>query len=415
MRLEPITVGATRVSRWSAIALGASLPVSTALDNILLVLILTAWALSGQARQTIIIFFKNKHLRYTVLLFALLALGTLYGESPRREALATLGKYADLLCIPVFAMAFRQHDTRIKALHAFALSLALIVLLSYLIRWNLLPALPFITGDTASPTVFKQKITHSILLAFGAFLFVWLGSISASPKLRVVWYSLSALAVLNVIFVVQGATGYLTLGALIVLLIWARLGWRGTAYGALGLIAIFAVLAVVPSPFQERVTRTQQEIQQWHAGEASATDSSAGLRLEFYHNTLAIIAAHPLTGVGTGGFSRAYAKHVEGSGRVATHNPHNEFLHITVQIGILGLAALLLMLWQQWRTAKQLNVPIEQALMQALVLTFVTGSLINSLLLDHAEGLFYAWLSGLLYGGLSGIKYGLPEKTSTQT
>lgn len=415
MRLEPVAVGATRVSRWSAIALGASLPVSTALDNVLLVLIVAAWALSGQIREAVKILFKNKYLRYTVLLFVLLALGTLYGETPRREAFATLGKYADLLCIPVFAMVFRQYDTRVKALHALALSIATVVVLSYLVRWNLLPAMPFITGDAASPTVFKQKITHSILLAFGAFLFVWLGSISASPKIRIVWYSLAVLAALNVIFMVKGATGYLTLGALIVLLVWMHFGWRGTAYGAFGLVALFTVLAVVPSPFQERVTLIRQEVQQWRASEASTIDSSTGLRLEFYHNTLAIIAAHPLTGVGTGGFPRAYAKQIEGSGKIATHNPHNEFLHITVQIGIVGLAVLLVMLWLQWRAAEQLDTSMEQALMRALVLTLVTGSLVNSLLLDHAEGLFYAWLSGLLYGGLSSIKYGLPENASAPT
>jgi hypothetical protein len=35
-----------------------------------------------------------------------------------------------------------------------------------------------------------------------------------------------------------------------------------------------------------------------------------------------------------------------------------------------------------------------------LVLTIAVGSLFNSLLLDHTEGLLYAWLTGLLYGGL---------------
>ena len=30
----------------------------------------------------------------------------------------------------------------------------------------------------------------------------------------------------------------------------------------------------------------------------------------------------------------------------------------------------------------------------------VIGCLLNSLLLDHTEGLLYAWLTGVLYGGL---------------
>jgi O-antigen ligase len=168
---------------------------------------------------------------------------------------------------------------------------------------------------------------------------------------------------------------------------------------------------MVPGPSRERLTLIQQEVQQWQVNEAAKIDSSTGLRLEFYHNTMQIIAAHPLTGVGTGGFPRAYAKQVEGSGKIATRNPHNEFLLIAAQIGMLGLVVLLAMLWQQWRAAGKLDTPMEQALARALVLTLATGCLVNSLLLDHTEGIFYAWLSGLLYGGLI---HGQPEKDLVQ-
>ena len=34
------------------------------------------------------------------------------------------------------------------------------------------------------------------------------------------------------------------------------------------------------------------------------------------------------------------------------------------------------------------------------MLTMIIGCMFNSLLLDHTEGLFYAWLTGVLYGGM---------------
>ncbi len=37
-----------QVSRWAAILLGVSLPISTAADNILLLVIVVAWLLSGK-------------------------------------------------------------------------------------------------------------------------------------------------------------------------------------------------------------------------------------------------------------------------------------------------------------------------------------------------------------------------------
>jgi hypothetical protein len=43
----------------------------------------------------------------------------------------------------------------------------------------------------------------------------------------------------------------------------------------------------------------------------------------------------------------------------------------------------------------------------------VIGCMLNSLLLDHTEGLFYAWLTGVLYGGLNGA--GSEKNAQTET
>ena len=248
--------------------------------------------------------------------------------------------------------------------------------------------------------MFKYKITHNILVAFGAFLFVWLGRTSTSRRVRLAWYGLALLAALNVLLMVRGATGYVIIFSLGLLWALELSSWREAISGMLALVGVLTLLSLVPNPLQQRYAMVQQEIQLWRSGNATAEATSTGQRLEYYRNTLGIIKDHPLTGVGTGGFIKAYAEQVKGTGKQQTHNPHNEFLNITAQIGIAGLLVLIAMFWAQWRTAGQLATPMEQSLVRALVLTLVTGCLVNSLLLDHAEGLFYAWMSGLLYGGL---------------
>lgn len=391
--------GAT-VTRWALIALGVSIPVSTALDNMLLPVILAACVISGQTRAIIDGVRRHPELCLPVSLFGLLAVGILYGESPLRHASAHLWKYADLMFIPVFALAFRRPDTRRHALTAFALTIGVTVVLSYMVYFGLLPKLPFLAYDGLSPTVFKYKITHNILVAFGAFLVVWLGRTSTSRRVRLAWFGLALLAALNVLLMVRGATGYVILFSLSLLWALERSSWRGAISGMLALVGLLTLLSLVPNPLQQRYAMVQQEIQLWRSGNATAEATSTGQRLEYYRNTLGIIKDHPLTGVGTGGFIKAYAEQVKGTGKQQTHNPHNEFLNITAQIGIAGLLVLIAMFWAQWRTARQLATPMEQSLARALVLTLVTGCLVNSLLLDHAEGLFYAWMSGLLYGGL---------------
>ena len=123
-------------------------------------------------------------------------------------------------------------------------------------------------------------------------------------------------------------------------------------------------------------------------------------RLEFYRNTLALIAKHPLTGTGTGSFPATSADLVKGTGQNLSRNPHNEFLLISVQTGIFGLGALVWLLWQQWRYAPLLPTPMERGLAQGLVVMMVIVCMLNSALLDHTEGLLYAWLTALLYAGL---------------
>jgi O-antigen ligase len=158
------------------------------------------------------------------------------------------------------------------------------------------------------------------------------------------------------------------------------------------------VLATIPGTFHDRVSVFLGEYQAWKPDEASRT--STGLRLEFYRNTVAIIRDHPLLGVGTGGLPKAYADRVRGSGANEARHPHNEYLHIAAQIGLPGLAVLLWLFVLQWCVAPRLDSPLERHLARALVLTIATGCLFNSFLLDHTEGLLYAWLTAVLYGGL---------------
>jgi O-antigen ligase len=113
-----------------------------------------------------------------------------------------------------------------------------------------------------------------------------------------------------------------------------------------------------------------------------------------------MIAARPLLGVGTGGFASAYAEKVEGTGMAATPNPHNEFLLMWAQLGVAGPLALVWLFGRQWRLAARLPTRLESEVARGLIITMVIGRMLNSLLLDHTEGLLYAWLSGVLYGGL---------------
>jgi O-antigen ligase len=402
MILTALPRHADRVGRWAAIALGASIPVSVALDNLLLLIVLAGWIIGGQWADKRVST-RNSVAICALLLFGLLLLGTLWGNQSVTDARTYLLKYLDLAFIPLFVYFFREAGTRRIGLWALAGSLLLTLLLSLLVKFGVVEHGAIIEGTVLSPVVFKFRITHNLLMAFAAFLFVLMALETRDFRNRAIWSTLALLAAINVTLMVEGATGYVVLGLLALLLILSRLPARVAMAGMVGLLVISAVLVTVPGPLSARVATLAGELRNWNP-DTAARHSSAGLRLEFYRNTADIITDHPFTGVGTGGFPSAYAEKVQGTDMLATRNPHNEYLHITAQIGLIGLAAMLTLFAVQWRMAPHLPTRIETDLARGLVIAIAAGCLFNSFLLDHAEGLFFAWMTGLLFAGLKSGK-----------
>jgi O-antigen ligase len=119
----------------------------------------------------------------------------------------------------------------------------------------------------------------------------------------------------------------------------------------------------------------------------------------FYINTIKIIFEHPIRGVGTGGYPEAYAKIVKDTKMSGTVNPHNEYLMVTSQLGLLGLCAFLYLFLMQWRLAPNLHSNFDKIIARGLVLTILSASMVTSTLVDHTERTFYIWMSALLFGG----------------
>ena len=397
--LNRLASGAARGQRYLAIAMGFSLPISTALDNVLLALLLVCWVASGRWEEKRAAIRSNPVALVSLALFALLTLGLTWSQGPAEDGLLYLRKYASLLLIPILVTVFSNVQDQRRALLAFALALALTLLLSLLLAPGVLPSGGVLTAVPGNPTVFKRHIVHNMFMAYGCLLFVQLARGAKSRNLRLVWATLAGLAAFDVLFLVQGRVGYVVLAALIVLLLLERWRWRGLAAAAVVMVLGFAGAYEFSDTFRSRIGQAETEAEQWQPG--VATQTSIGYRLEFSRNTLGIIEEHPWVGVGTGGFAHAYAERVRGTAMQATYNPHNQYLLIGAQLGVVGLVLLLLVFVQQWRYAARLPVPAHGTLARGLVLTYLVAGMFGSPLIDHSEGLLFAWLSGLLFATLS--------------
>jgi O-antigen ligase len=254
--------------------------------------------------------------------------------------------------------------------------------------------------------IFHSHITQNNMMAMAIFLALLNAREAASNKLRWAWAGFAGLALFNVLFMVLGRTGYLILFTLLGWLVWATLARyaqrRGRTWGVrqamlivIGMMAVI-VLALQLSPrLHERVSAVGSEYQAWQPNHGEGT--STGERLDFYYYTLQVIQQHPLLGVGTGGLAAAYFQQTHASIVKNTFNPHNEYLMVTAQIGIVGGLLLLYLFFSLWKQAPRLATPFAQDAARGLVLAYMVNCAFNSALLDHADGLFFAWMTALLF------------------
>ncbi len=387
-----------RIYQLAIVLLGLSLPISTAIDNLLLLVLLIGWLLCGDWQN------KWANLRANLLSWVLLAflllvaLGTVWGFGNAAERLRYFSKYAVLL-LPLALIALPLADAqKRRAAAAFGLGILLTLALSYAMWAGVdLPDWLSKNNDASNPVVFKLHITHSFFVALGAFMF-FVGALHARDR-RWRWGLgfAAALAVVNLLMV-QGRTGQLVLLVLTGYLFIQRFRWRGVIVAGAVIVGAGIVVSQLPGvPVLARYSDGIKEIQNWQYG--NKDQSSMGLRMQYAATSLRIIAEHPLIGVGTGGFEHAYGQQIAGTAAQASNNPHNQYLLTTAQLGLSGLILLLAMFVVLWRTARRLPL-VEQVLARGLVLAYLIGNLFNSFLFDHAEKLLFAWAVGLLFSGL---------------
>ncbi|MHB8773138.1 MAG: O-antigen ligase family protein [Syntrophales bacterium] len=391
--------GTDRGAGWAAVALGFSLPISTALDEILLVAILALWLAGGRLREKISAVGHNPIVVPSLLLFAMYIVGLLYGDAAPREALGSLSKAANLLYIPILLFFFREERTRRRALAGFLAAMALTIVISYLLWMGIMPPLDLfhITPDDAY-TPFKHRITHGFLMAYGAFLFGLEARRQERRSLRIISAVLGLAALANVLFVVSGRTGYVVALALGFYFLVCQWRWRGVAAALGAFVALSGTVYLMPASVpHQRIAQMAEEMTNWQPGRPEAT--SVGYRLEYYRNSLRLIVQRPLLGAGTGGFKGVYAALVKGTGMDPSENPHNEYLMVTVQLGLAGLVLMLWLFFVQWRRAASLPGGFAGPAARGLVLLVLSASMVTSTLIDHTEGLVYVWMSALLFAG----------------
>jgi len=387
---------AVRLARLRAIwafLIGLTIPISTSVSEIVTGLAFLVLLIEWQPRENWRRVRGNPVVWASLGLFFLLGLCMLYSVAPLPEAAHTWLKYRELLYLSLFLLLCRDHPAARAGLLGFLAAAASIFVLG-VYQW--LSFVFLARPHFSNGSVFGSYITEGVMVALAAYY------LAVEAILDSRWRKFAAvaaaLALFYVLFVSPGRTGYVVAFALALLLLFQTAPRKWLLPGLVLVVLATGSLFFISPELGYRMSGITASLQGPQDDPASV---SAGARLRFYRGALVVIGRHPIFGTGTGSFNRVYNDRAAAENQALTANPHNEYLMIGVQTGIVGVAALLALLGALWFHAARL--PLADAWRgRAVTLALAIGCLFNSMLLDHVDGQSFAFQIGLFYFGARG-------------
>jgi O-antigen ligase len=387
------------------------LPFSTAGLEISTYLALLVFLMGGRYTEKFHFLKKQPFALAGIGLFLIVLLWSFHSLGTPHDMLTRIKAYEKILLIPVTLWAFaRFPKMRDRFLLMLIISLLLNFILGILKFHHCLPAewsTAFQSDSSASFGSFKGSGHIALsyiasMLTFG-FSVVFIHQYRFLSTTQKIVTSLCTLFCFYYLLAINdGRSGFLILGVLAVyLLIRMIFSFKAYKFALLCLIGGIFVISLAyqaSTHLKQSIDRGKTDIVLYQEGNHL---TSWGYRIYMWENTLKLIRKKPLIGYGTGSIANDWADILHSPDTV--RNPHNQYLFLWVENGILGLFAFLAFLffaarnaiplgaWQNPSTLPSSNLSTQtlKILLEGFVLAFATGCLYNSWLHDVHEGFFF--------------------------
>jgi len=383
----------SRFNSWLLILLAFSLPLSTSVVTITVLLIMVCWLVEGgygeKWREIIV-----SPICIAVFVFLGVMLVGLCWTDDFMSGVKAIGKLWKVWLLPVFLTTVRW-GRRWWYVAAFIAGVTVVMLLIDFSRFNLLPvaAVSYLSGLS----IIYRHIVFTPMLAFVSYLLLhqllWGEAKGGQRWLMLV---LAVMIIFN-IFITQGRIGQIAFFVLMALLLFQffRSNLLKAVLVMLVLLPLVFTAAYRFSPvFQGRMDEIRQNVLTYEKN----PDTSVGLRLTYWKNSWEIIKTSPWFGVGTGNFNSTYSRiNLQASpGVPTTDNPHNEYIVIAVQLGLFGLLSMLSLFFVQIYQAGQITDGWERIRL-AFPLFFLTIMLTDSYLNTSGSGFMFSLCSAIFF------------------
>ena len=331
----------------------------------------------------------------SVLVFLLVVfLWLLHPESDFDIGLSEATSWRKALLLPMAMMAVWRRENIELVLRAFVSITLFFLLLSFVGYFG-----NFVIYHMPAGIVVRNHSTQGLFFVVSAYLCLssWLFGVRTLPdfiirvgnalaiKGKIMAVLLASAFTLNVLMITGSRTAFVVMLAVAVYLIVIRnrAVSRLLIWAALAIGSIMVLLMLFP---QSRIS-SMQMINEVLSVESSKYPTSGGLRYLMYTRTpLAIIKSFPWGG-GTGGFRKLYAsvipKDATGWRAETVGDPHNQFLKIAAEQGLVGITAFLAILVLSW---KGMGSDAMGMVGRGVLVAWIVSSLFNSHFSTFSEG-----------------------------
>jgi len=329
----------------------------------------------------------------SLALIFIIFISTFWSIAPLNSAFGELWGWRKILLLPISLALFCDAKYKDKAINIFLIFTSIICLISL---WTL-----FVLKENG--ILIRNYATQGMI--FSVSLIVFLNKLLLSYKslnsLKKITYFclilIFALGILNI----EGRSGYLALivmvlTSLIIYIYTSKDKWRFILSSLILLIfmsAIFSSKIVL-----QRVELGINEIIDTLYREGDG-NSSMGIRTNMFILTIETIKENPIFGLGNGSFETEMTnktKKMKDKG-LTIHDPHNQYLKIIAEFGIIGFAVFVYLLISATKQRPEKNYSNYKEIALIVLAAWITTSLFSSHFSTFTEGRFiYLWLGIML-------------------
>jgi len=385
-----------KIYQYLLITLAFMIPLTVFGANVIIVIICFIWLFSGNYKFKLNQIVQSKILIASIGFYLFHIIGMIWTENISWGLHILHKMWYFLLLFPILSTITKKEHIGFY-ITAFLLAISLTEVVSYLVWFEIIA--PFKNATAYNPTPFMNHVTYNPMLAFAVYLVAHELFLNKNiNKLRQYLYGFFTLTMSVNMFITGGRAGQVMYLALISILILQ-------IFKSQKIKAVLLILIVVPSIFmtayhtskifKDRVDMAYGNVVRYE----TAKTTSTGQRITYAINFVELFKKHPILGVGTGDFlDEMEVIYLRNSPEVPRGgNPHNMYILVLSQLGLIGLFSFLLIFYYQIKLSYNSSIRFIRDVGFTLPVLFLIIMLSDSYLLGHFTSLLFIFFSSFLY------------------